>query len=255
MLKMKKDVLLFQELTHRAWLARDTVVHKGWLVRVSESVTKRANSVMPISYHGVDLEKDISIVYKLYKDNNLPLIFQIPDYFEPPNLVEYLQNSGFLITDETIVMSTEIEQDNFSLDKDRFDVVIEHDVDVKWYQALKRLTDIDSSKLEGFRKIISRTSNAKITCSVMKDDNPIGIVLGVIEEPYIGIFDLVVHSDYRRQGIGEFIMRMMMSYAQKSKLRTMYLQVEANNLQAVKLYKKLNFQERYRYRYLAREIE
>lgn len=250
---MKKDVLLFQELAHRAWLARDTVVHKGWLVRVSEGVTKRANSVMPISYRGANLEKDISIVYKLYKDNNLPLIFQIPDYFEPPNLVEYLQNSEFLITDETIVMSTEIEQDNFSLDKDGFDVVIEHDVDVKWYQALKRLADIDSSKLEGFRKIISRTYNEKITCSVMKDNHPVGIVLGVIEKPYIGIFDLVVHLDYRRQGIGEFIMRIMMSYAQKSKLQTMYLQVEANNLPAVKLYKKLNFQERYRYRYLARE--
>lgn len=255
MLKMKNDVLLFQELTHRAWLARDTVVHKGWLVRVSEGVTKRANSILPISYHGADLEQDVSIVDKLYKDNNLPLIFQISDYFEPSNLVEYLQNSEFLVTDETIVMSTEIEQDNFSPNKDGFDVVIEHDVDVKWYQALKRLTDIDSSKLEGFRKIISRTSNAKITCSVMKDDNPIGIVLGVIEEPFIGIFDLVVLSDYRRQGIGEFIMRLMMSYAQKSKLQTMYLQVEANNLPAVKLYKKLNFQERYRYRYLAREIE
>ena len=255
MLKMKKDVLLFQELTHRAWLARDTVVHKGWLVRVSEGVTKRANSVMPISYHGVDLEKDISIVYKLYKDNNLPLIFQIPDYFEPLNLIEYLRNSEFLMTDETIVMSIEIEQDNISPNEDRFDVVIEHDVDVKWYQALKRLTDIDSSKLEGFKKIISRTSNEKITCSVMKDNLPIGIVLGVIEGPYIGIFDLVVHSDYRRQGIGEFIMQMMLSYAQKNKLQTMYLQVEANNLSAIKLYKKLNFQERYRYRYLVKENE
>ncbi|MCE7746816.1 MAG: GNAT family N-acetyltransferase [Candidatus Heimdallarchaeota archaeon] len=127
------------------------------------------------------------------------------------------------MTDETIIMSTEIGQDNFSPNKDRFDFIIEHDVDIKWYQVLKRLTDIDSSKLEGFRKIISRTSNEKITCLLMKDNHPVGIVLGVIEKPYIGIFDLVVHLDYRRQGIGEFIMRIMMSYAHKSKLQTMYL--------------------------------
>lgn len=252
---MKKEVLHFQELTNKAWKARDLVLYKGWIVRLSEGVTKRANSVLPLAYSGTDLEHDIAAVEKLYNNNNLPLIFQIPDYYEPSNLTETLLDKGFRMIDETIVMAMAIEQLNYEASMNSYDYLIEENVNEKWFQSLYNLTKMDSTKLEGFRRIISRTSNQKITCSVLRDDLIIGIVLGLIDNEYIGIYDLNVHSNYRRKHVGEFIMRKMLSYAQINNLKTMYLQVEAKNTPAIFLYNKLNFREKYRYRYFVKKEE
>jgi len=252
---MKKEVLQFQELTNNAWKARDSVLYKGWIIRLSEGVTKRANSVLPLAYSGTDLEQDITAVEKLYKNNNLPLIFQIPDYYEPSNLKKTLLDKGFRTIDETVVMAKAIEQLNYEDSMNSYDYLIEENVNENWFQSLYNLTKMDSTELEGFRKIISRTSNQKITCSVIRDDLIIGIVLGLIDNEYIGIYDLFVHSNYRRKGVGEFIMQKMLSYAQINKLKTMYLQVEANNTPAISLYNKLNFREKYRYRYFVSKEE
>ncbi len=254
---MKEEIILYQKLTHRAWAAKETINHNGWLVRLSEGVTNRVNSVLPLVYHGHgdNLESDINLVEKMYKENNLPLVFQIPDYVEPSNLVEFLENIGFESFSETAVMSREVNQEQDTLINDSFDYKFEKDASEHWFKTLQRINKIDNYRLEAIRKIISRTSNSKVTCSVNINNRTTGIVLGVIERPFMGIYDLLVDPDYRRKGIGEFIMKKMLLHAYESNLSTIYLQVEVKNLPAVKLYKKLNFQELFKYRYMKRKRE
>lgn len=253
--QMKSDVILYQKLTHRAWVAKETINHNSWLIRLSEGVTNRANSVLPVEYNGSDLEKDLNIVEEMYKENDLSSVFQIPDYYKPSNLLDYLQKNGFQKTDETKLMTKEIKEEEIFSENDSFEYLIEDDVSEDWFQTLQRITNYNEFVLEAFRSIISRTSNTKVACSVMVNDITVGIVLGVAEKPFIGIYDLLIDPDYRRLGIGEFITKKMLTYAFNNNLKTMYLQVEAKNLPAVRLYEKLEFQERYRYRYMIKEYK
>ena len=252
---MKDYVRLFQLLTHRAWSAKETVNYKGWLVRLSEGVTMRVNSVLPLEYNGDNLRDDIQIVEEMYRNRNLPLIFQIPDYYEPNNLVSFLEELGFQQIDETIVMSINLNEKIPTEEGEDYNFIIEEQVSDEWFRNLQELSGFDNNKLKGFKSIISRTLNTNITCSLKIDEIIVSVVLGVIEEPFIAIFNLIVDTNHRRQGIGEFVMRKVLSYAKQKNLETMYLQVEANNLPAVKLYEKLGFNERFRYRYLVKETE
>jgi ribosomal protein S18 acetylase RimI-like enzyme len=251
---MRSDVILYQKLTHRAWVAKNTINHKGWLVRLSEGITDRVNSVLPIEYTGSNVGEDIKLVEDMYKQNKLPAIFQIPDYYEPSNLPEYLQEIGYKRTDETKVMTKEVQQEDLNEENETFDFSLVVDVPEEWFLTLQRINNYNEFVINAFREIISRTPNIKVTCSVKNKDIIVGIVLGVIEKSFMGIYDLLIDSNFRRKGIGEFITRKILSYAYESNLKTVYLQVEAKNLPAVNLYEKLGFEENFRYRYMKKEI-
>ena len=88
---MEAIVLRYQELFGNAWPAKTIIFQNGWILRLSEGVTRRVNSVLPTTYVGDDLLEDISIVERIYRERGFPVTFQVPDYFEPPNLKRALK--------------------------------------------------------------------------------------------------------------------------------------------------------------------
>lgn len=75
-------------------------------------------------------------------------------------------------------------------------------------------------------------------------DRAVGI--GVAHEGLLGMFCLAVAPEYRRQGLGTMIVRVLMA-ASGSRSDGAYLQVEENNVAALELYRRLDFTEAYRY--------
>ena len=96
MLKIKKFKKL-QEILMNTWPAQHYYFLNGWILRFTEGVTSRANSVFPLNYTGdrSKLDRDINFVEKAYQAYGLPTIFTIPDYFEPNNLDVKLLEHGY----------------------------------------------------------------------------------------------------------------------------------------------------------------
>ena len=76
---LKDKVFFFQELSTNAWSPKKLILYNGWYLRIAEGITQRANSVLPLKYTGADLIADIKKVEEIYSDNDLPIIFQLPD--------------------------------------------------------------------------------------------------------------------------------------------------------------------------------
>ena len=74
----KRLIRFYQELSTNAWPAKYYYLLNGWVARISEGVTKRANSVMPLTYYGDNLKEDIQVVETIFTKNKLPIIFQLP---------------------------------------------------------------------------------------------------------------------------------------------------------------------------------
>jgi len=100
-----RSILNYQELSSNAWPAKQYIFLHGWVLRVSEGVTKRANSVLPLQYTGCNVVKDVKAVEKIYKAHGLPVIFQVPDYCAPENLRKVLHSLQYTLCDETLVMA------------------------------------------------------------------------------------------------------------------------------------------------------
>ena len=70
--------------------------------------------------------------------------------------------------------------------------------------------------------------------------------LAVMQDGYVGLFDIVTDQDYRRKGIGESIVIHLLRYAADRGASEAYLQVLADNTPAMMLYDKLGFKEKYK---------
>ena len=150
---------------------------------------------------------------------------------------------------ETLIMSKHIDKKQKVKKNHRISYSICEEINEKWFQSLGRLNSINDDNLRGIKNIIKRCSLKKIICYAKDRDKIVGTVLGVIENGYLGIYNLIVDLNRRREGIGEDIMLNMIDWAYNNNLEAIYLAVEKENIGALNLYNKLKFTKKYSYRY------
>jgi ribosomal protein S18 acetylase RimI-like enzyme len=247
------EVLLYQELLMNAWPAKTIIFQKGWILRLSEGVTRRVNSVLPIRYVGDNLLDDISVVEKIYGDRDMPVVFQVPDYFEPPNLKETLLSLGYESVDETLVMASSMKEISKIEGNRNLNCFIEQELSDKWLTALGNLRNYSQATIDGQEQIIKRIPfRTKAFCYGELCNQIVTVGLAIIEREYLGIYDLVVHPNYRLRGIAKSLITKMLQWGKENSAKNVYLTVQGDNLGAIALYNKIGLEDRYHYRYLAR---
>lgn len=80
-------------------------------------------------------------------------------------------------------------------------------------------------------------------------DIAVGYGYGVINNGYIGIYNIHVEKPFRGKGYGKAVMNSILYEAKKLGAKTAYLQVVKGNSVAENLYNKLGFKEVYCYWY------
>ena len=68
---------LIEELTMNAWPSLQTILLDGWIIRMANGYTKRANSVNPIYSYRNKLDDNIKYCENVYRNNNLPVVFKL----------------------------------------------------------------------------------------------------------------------------------------------------------------------------------
>jgi hypothetical protein len=68
---------VIEELLMNAWPSIQTVVYDGWIIRLSNGYTKRANSINPIYPSKIDLGEKIQYCRELYTKHNLPTVYKL----------------------------------------------------------------------------------------------------------------------------------------------------------------------------------
>lgn len=77
--------------------------------------------------------------------------------------------------------------------------------------------------------------------SVFFDNKLVGYVISKISYPETHILNLTVNESFRRKGIGESLINIVINDAKIRKSEDIILEVRANNFEAQSLYHKLNF--------------
>jgi GNAT superfamily N-acetyltransferase len=248
------QIMEIEEIACRAWPAKYTQALGGWLLRSTEGVTHRANSVLPLRPPPKgDIEKALQIVQEFYSEHQLPVQFQMTTASQPTNLDEVLQSYGLEILMHVIVQTANLNE--ALVDEPEVGIVIMSEPWDEWYRAYCQFAEFDSTRFAVRRGIISRISNEKACAAAIKDDKIIGVGLGVLDGIWLGLFSLVTQKKYRRQHVATSITQSLISWAQSQGAKKVYLQVSESNKSARELYYNLGFKDAYIYWYrLGKEL-
>jgi len=254
-----KEVKRFQEFLMNAWPAEQYFFLNGWILRFTKGVTSRANSVIPINYSGNStlIENDIELVENAYKSYKLPTIFTMPEFFDPKELDGVLRNLGYVEQDRTIALLMQAK--NLDIQGINDDVIYEtHGERVNEFSSLlAKFTKRDSNQQKIIKEITDRINIPKKCFVIAKwKGEVIGTLMGVLNpHGYFYIADVFVVPEFRRQKIASSMLKTVIKeWAIINGAENIWLQVELQNHNAIKLYEKLGMKEAYSYYYLRKDI-
>ena len=94
-----------------------------------------------------------------------------------------------------------------------------------------------------FAKLLSHPGSTAFLARVGAPSRTVGFILGQLAADEAEILTLGVGKDSQRHGIGRRLVEAVARAAKKAEARRLYLEVAADNIAALVLYKKLGFQE------------
>lgn len=76
---------------------------------------------------------------------------------------------------------------------------------------------------------------------VEKDKEVIGFVIGIVQKKEGHILVIAIRDDFKRKGIGTFLMKKLIDIYKKKGITRLKLEVRVSNIAAISMYKNLGF--------------
>lgn len=235
-----------EELSLHHWPALQTIVYDGWLLRFAKGYTKRANSIQALYPSTIEVEYKIAFCEQKYTSLNQPVVYKLTSFSEPSNLDGLLEQRGYELVDSSSVLLLDLAQASVPSYPD---VEIERLLTKKWLDQLSTIQPEIGNQQQIMMEILRNILAPTVYISLKKEGQVIGCGFGVIENGYIGLYDIYIAADYRHQGYGKELLLHLLAYGQEQGAKYSYLQVVQQNKAAMHLYQKLGYKEMYSYWY------
>ncbi|WP_105616340.1 GNAT family N-acetyltransferase [Vallitalea okinawensis] len=239
-------IRFIEELSMNAWPSLQTYLYDGWVLRVSNGYTKRANSVNPIYSSKIDIIQKIECCRAFYEKFGLPTIYKITSDGVSLTLDNKLHDLGYKRIDETSVRVINLKMHNLIHETS---AEVRYEYSEEWLDEYIASTKMDINNAKTLRSMLKCIIGKTIWITQRECCKAVGFGYGVIDKGYVGIFDIYVDESYRGKGYGKDVMNSILSEASKLGANKAYLQVVVSNTVADNLYRKLGFEEVYRYWY------
>jgi GNAT superfamily N-acetyltransferase len=232
-----------------AWPALQQMLYDGWVLRFSKGYTKRANSANALCPSAIDTQEKVAFCEAQYQARGLTPIFRITP-FAPADLDGILEARGYERIDTTLVLARDVA----AISKSRAsqavipDQVRQESLD-DWLPIYCRLKSASLEAHQTHREIIEIIPGRCFYASLTVSEEAVSCALGVLEDAFFGLFDVVTAPEHRKKGHGTALLSAMLGWAREKGARYAYLGVVERNSPARRLYDKLGFQEVYRYWY------
>jgi N-acetylglutamate synthase len=233
-----------EELSFNAWPSLQTILFDGWVIRFANGFTKRANSINPVYGSTFDVEKKIDYCEELFLHKNLPVVFKITPKVYPDDLDHILEKRGYQIESRTSLQM--LDMVDYSIVKN---VELNETSTEEWISGFCTANNIAEENKNTIRQMLQNIVPQKCFSMIRRNEQGIAFGMGVLQNEYIGFYDIVTNASFRNQGIGKQLMFALLGWGKQNHAKQAYLQVMLNNAPALHLYTQLGFHEVYQYWY------
>ncbi len=238
-----------EEITFRAWPALDTANHAGWLQRFSNGYTKRANSINVVEAIAEIDSEAIDALEAPYRARGLPPVWRITP-LAPPAADGLLEARGYRRLEESLVQVAPL--DGSSLDGSLVldpAVTIASHPSPDWLAGFAELSPVSPIHRPTMTRMLQSIAPPVGFALVEEAGRPLAFALGVVEDDYLGLFDILVSPAARRRGLARRVLRSVCAWGYAQGARFAYLQVVDSNAAARPLYVEHGFETVYTYWY------
>ena len=221
----------------------------GWLVRFSPGKAKRARCIQAVAAGLMPVDAKLALCEAVYRDAGLPMVVRVTPFSQPAGLDETLAQRGMERIDDTRVMVSASMAD---LPSAVLPAVyrLEPVGHAAFAQAVGALRGSPLAQREAQAERLER-SPVPFVAQVMKNEHDEVIACGqfAIEAELVGLYDVFTAESERGQGLARQLCLSLLERARAAGATTAYLQVEADNLPARRIYHRIGFADAYSYHY------
>ncbi len=239
-----------EEISNNAWPAVENILYDGWILRFAAGVTRRSNSVSMLYPSTIDPDEKIRFCESVFHEKRVPACFKVTSAADPGNIDGILERWGYTVN---AVISFQVRDNASRIPCPTAPVSFTSPNDPSWIDEFIRMNGFDPGRKGIYSKIMALMPARKCLARIRAGDTTVAVGLGVLEDRYLGIFDIVTDPLFRGRGFGRDITRSLMIWGQQHGAALSYLQVLDNNQPALGLYSSLGFSEQYRYWYRMKE--
>lgn len=229
------------------WPPLRVVDAEGWRVGLSGGVTRRAGSVLALS-DVADLPDAVDRVERLYREDGAPAVFRIGDAGNPVGLGAELDARGYAVAAVTDVLVRDLTAggvpDAGALD----DGLVVRAADAPDEAWLDLWLGGKGGAREPSRAIV-RGAPALYLTAADAAGTDVAVLRAAPVDDWVALSCLQVAPAARRRGVGRALTRQALALAADGGARRAFLQVEAENTAALRLYATLGFRPAHRYAY------
>ncbi|MEO8344232.1 MAG: GNAT family N-acetyltransferase [Betaproteobacteria bacterium] len=241
------DLSRVEEIGLNALQTQRQLFYDGWLLRVSPGKAKRARSVNAHFSSTLPLARKIAYCERIYAERGLPALFRMTPFLKPLNLETELEARGYEAFELTRVQIARLD-----LPPEAPPVA---DIDFMTPSAAafaEAVGVIQETTREQQAAYLERMIQSPLTTRAViavQDGRPVGTGTVMLEDRIAGVFTMGTVPDMRNRGIAGGLLAAMLRWAWEHGATHAYLQVSADNLNAISVYRNFGFVDAYTYHY------
>lgn len=252
-------VLRLEELAANAVAAPTVQLVDGWLVRAwPEAPFRRTSSVLPIRCDGADdeaaLEARFALVEEFYRRRRLPVRYQLAPVTAPSGLDARLAARGYVVEAPTLVQTADASRVVAATASagGGWEVTLADAACDAWLEAYRAVQGggAASRRVEAYGRLLGRLGPPCVTAlGRSPDGRAVASGFAVLERGWAGVFAMGTHPSARRRGAARALLHALARRVLERGAASLYLQVEADNAAALRLYGEAGFTSLYGYHY------
>jgi ribosomal protein S18 acetylase RimI-like enzyme len=236
-----------EERGFNSWPALRTVLVDGWVVRLSDGHTRRANSASPFAASHLAPDALIDTIAPLFRDADLTPVFRITPLADP-SVEKRLIARGWRDDDPSLGMFA-----NGPAGAADLAVRLEPHASETWIAGAMTAYGFGEKGARALRRLLPLIALPVAFATLVEDGEPLAFGMAVAERGMVGFHDIVVAPRARGRGLGRRLVAALIEWGQREGATSAYLLVREGNAPARALYRSLGFVDAYRYANMTRD--